>query len=152
MNHGTSRTYHDTDTRRFYLSSTAFLLSNRRVPRNMDSVEILNSRDWPVRLPTGTPRSSSTTLRVPHIPQLPGDPSPTTPHGTTTLRDPQSLRYRTFLAETHLLQRPELNHGLSDVAVRADPIDTPEGSTVMYAYHHAAILVLPTDTPPVRVM
>ena len=39
-------------------------------------------------MPTGTPRSPSTTLRVLQLRLLPGDPRLTTPPGTTTLRDP----------------------------------------------------------------
>ena len=111
----------------------------------------MNSREPPVHLPTGTPRSSSTILRVHQLLLLPGDPILSTTHGTTTLQDPHSHRHRRpWVREPILLQRPEPINGSTDTAVWDDTNDTPQGSTTLNAYSYTAVRVLSTDTPPDR--
>ena len=111
---------------------------------------IMNSRDPSVNLPTGTLRSSSTTLRDlgQHQPQ--GDPGPTTPPGTRILRVQQSHRHRMSRAPKPLPYKRPKHNGFSDVAVRADSNGTAEGSTPAIVSFYAAVRVFSTATPAVR--
>ena len=152
MDPGTTHPYQKADPRRPSLSSSAF------------SIYAAGSPDhgfwWVPELSrtagstaNGTARSSSTTLRVLQPRLLPGDPRPTTPPDTTTLRDPHPHRHRRpRVPEPDLIQRPELINGSPNTAVRDDSNGTPEGSTMMNAYSYTAARVLHNDTPPGRVL
>ena len=122
------------------------------LPRTMAIGGSMNSRGPPDHLPTGTPRTSSTTPWVHRLLQPPDDPE--NDHGgATTLRDPRLHPRRTSRApEPSLHQRQELNTDYTDTAVRDNPKDTPEGSTETSVFHYTAGRVLSFATTPHRVM
>ena len=81
------------------------------------------------------------------------DAPATSPSGTTTQRDLHLQLRRTPRApEPSHPQRQELNTVFNNTTVRADTKDTPEGSTETLVAHYTAGRVLPTATPPHRVL
>ena len=137
----------NTHQRRPYLSSSAFL-SHASGSTDNGTGGIMDSREPPVHMPTGTPRSSSTILLDLGLHQSPGDPGQTTTPGTTTPRDQHSRRHRMSLDPEHPLnRRPGHINGFPDIAVRAESHGSPQGSTVVIVFPYAA-----TATPAVRVL
>ena len=112
----------------------------------------MNSRGPPDHLPTEPPalllRHYGFTDTV-YYPMTPA----TTPLGTTTQRD-QHLHPRRMLwaPELRQLQRRELNTDSSNAAVRDNSNGTQEGSTETTGHYYTAGWVLPTATPPNRVL
>ena len=108
----------------------------------------MDSRGPPIHLPTGPltlpPRLHGFTNTVYY-----SDAPATTPSGTTTQRDLLLQLCRTpWAPDPSHPQRQELITDSSDVAVRADTKDTPEGSTEMLVIRYTAGRVLTTATPP----
>ena len=112
----------------------------------------MDSRGPPDHLPTGP-------LALP--PRLHGfnntvyysDAPATTPSGTTTQRDLLlQLRRTPWEPEPDLHQRQELITDSSDIAVRDNSKDTPEGSTEMFVIRDTAGGVLSTVTTPHRAL
>ena len=124
----------------------------RRVPRIMATGGSMNSRGPPDHLPKGTTRSSSTTPRVQRHRSLlrrPGnDPvwnyDSTGPTPTTTSN--------TAGTGTQSPSTPRTQHRFQQHHCSADTKDTPEGSTETLEVHYTAGRVLPTATPPHRVL
>ena len=71
---GASYSYQNDNPRRPYLSSSVFSKLRGGFPRIMAPCGFMHSRGPPDHLPTGTPRSSSATLRVHRHRLLPDDP------------------------------------------------------------------------------
>ena len=110
----------------------------------------MNSRGLPDHLPPGTPRSSSTTLRVHRQHLLPNDPRQ---RPRLLLRHCGTYTYNHVerLGPGHH-QRQELITDSSDTAVRENSNGTPDGSTLTNANRYTAVRVLSFATPPHRVL